>query len=68
MSKKIKKVKENILNALENKKVIQVKVSFKGRLGIFWIGWKHIRNFPDYSLGYELKRLFFPPKLECLIK
>ncbi len=66
--KKNKEMKKKIINALEGKKVVQINTKFKSRWEIFLIGWKHTRKFPDYSLIHELKRLFFPEKLECMIK
>lgn len=68
MSKKIDKIKQDILDALENKRRVKIKINFKGRLELFLIGWKYTRKFPDYLLKKELKKLFFPPKLECIIK
>ena len=63
-----KHTKEEILNALEDKKIVPIKISFKGRLELFILKWKVVRKFPDYSLKKELKDLFFQPKLEVLIK
>lgn len=60
--------KQKIINALEGKKIIEIKPSFKGRWEIFWLGWKYTRKFPDYSLRKELKNLFLPKKLEVMIK
>lgn len=60
--------KKGILNALEGKKVVPIKINFKGRLEIFIMKWKVVRKFPDYSLKKELKELFSPKKLEVLIK
>jgi len=60
--------KEKIINALEGKKIIEIKTSFKGRWEIFWLGWKHTRKFPDYSFKKEIFNLFFPKKLEVMIK
>ena len=60
--------KEKIINALEGKKLIEIKLKFKSRFEMFLIGWKLTRKFPDYSLKKELKNLFFPRKLEVMIK
>jgi len=68
MRKKIKETKEQIINALEGKKVMKIKTRFKSRWEIFLIGWKHTRKFPDYSLIHELKRLVLPRKVEFMVK
>lgn len=65
---KIEKTKKQILEFLENKRITHIKVSFKGRLEIFILKWKVLRKFPDYSLKEELKELFYPKKLEVLLK
>ena len=62
------KIKEKIVNALEGKKVIEIKVKFKGRFEMFLMKWKLFRKFPDYSLKKELKDLFSNKKLEVMIK
>ena len=62
------KIKEKIVNALEGKKVIEIKVKFKGRFEMFLMKWKLSRKFPDYSLKKELKDLFLNRKLEVMIK
>ncbi len=62
------KTKEKIINALEGKKVIEIKVRFKARFEMFLLSWKHTRKFPDYSLKKELKKLFLNRKIEVMIK
>lgn len=60
--------KEKIINALEGKKVIEIKLKFKARFEMFLMGWKLTRKFPDYSLMKELKDLFLNRKIEVMIK
>lgn len=48
-------------------KIIIIKNSFRSRLDLFVIGWKHIRKFPNYSLKKEIKQLLFPEKIEVMI-
>ncbi len=62
------KTKEKIINALEGKKVIEIKVRFKARFEMFLMKWKLLRKFPDYSLKKELKDLFLNRKIEVMIK
>jgi len=65
---KIQEIKKKIIEELEGKKIVQIKINFKGRWELFLIGWKYTRKFPDYSLKKELKNLFIHPKLEVMIK
>ena len=62
------KTKEKIINALEGKKVIEIKVRFKARFEMFLMKWKLLRKFSDYSLKKELKDLFLNRKIEVMIK
>ncbi len=66
--KKSERIKEEILNALEDKRIVPIKINFKGRLELFRMKWKVVRKFPDYSLKEELRELFFPKYREVLIK
>ena len=65
--KKKREKREEILNAIEGRKIIKIKNSFKARWELFVIGWKHTRKFPDYSLMKEIKKLIIQPKVKVVL-
>ena len=64
----IQKTKKKIIEEIEGKKIVPIKLKFSSRLDMFWLKWKIIRKFPDYSIWKEIKELFFPQELEVMIK